>query len=374
MSMPETPPNGIVLIGPLPPPHGGVSTLVERLALAVPGVIRMIIDTGEGSSGAAGRREELSVDTRMLPKGLLLSWAAQWRHLRDVPPDAMVVVNVSHPQGVLRYLPAFARGLRTAVVLHHGTPFRRRGPMGATVEWLTRRIFRAAMDTVVCLNDAQARFVRNVYGVPDASIRFASSYVPVDLVLDHADRPVPPSNEIRVVASGEPRAYHHFDQLIDVWEAAGFGETAELTICLYGPKEAVLESALAAAAEATGGVRLLRDLDSWEFLDLLGTSDVYVRTSSVDAFGIAVADAVRLGLEVIATDVCERYPGCRLIPPEDWAALREALRAAIVSRRQAGHQGAPRLAGMPGSRTISLLDSLNIGYEDLVAAGDDEGR
>lgn len=372
MSAPGARTNSIVLVGPLPPPHGGVSTFIERLTLAVPEVVRMILDTGEGSPGPAGRRDESSVDVRTLPPSLLRSWAAQRRHLHDVGRDATVIVNVSHPQGVLRYLPAFRHDARTAVVLHHGTPLRRRGPAGGIVERLTRWVLVSRADVVVCLNEAQARFVRDAYGVPAASIRFASSYVPVDLVIDVTERLARPSDRLRVVASGEPRAYHHFDQLVDVWEAGGFGGVAELIVCLYGPEDAALEAALAAAAREAQGVCLRRDLDGWEFLDVLRASDVYVRTSSVDAFGIAVADAVRLGLEVVATDVCERYPGCRLIPPGDPAALENALRDAIRDRQSTA--APPVREDRPDAMEVSVLDALGIAYQDLTSGREDRTK
>lgn len=357
---------GIVVVGPLPPPHGGVSTFVERLGLAVPSIVRMILDTGVRSVTPKASRFDARVDVRLLPVRPVRRWRALRRHLRDVPPGTTVVVNVSHPQGVLRHLPAFLAGLPIAVVLHHGMPFGRRGPVGWVLELATRLVLRTGTDIVVCLNEAQARFVREAYGMPETSLRFASSYVPVNLVLEDIGEVRSGRDRPRVVASGEPRAYHHFDRLVEVWEAFGFGDEADLVICLYGPEDSALESELAAAAAGTEAVRLLRDLDGWEFLDLLRASDVYVRTSSVDAFGIAVADAVRLGLEVVATDVCVRYPGCRLIPPNDIPALAEALGNAIRARRSAEARPLPVTAG---ATEISFLDALEIDYRTAVTSG-----
>lgn len=362
----------IVLVGPLPPPYGGVSTFLERLTLAVPSIIYSVLDTG-GDTVDMKRQRELPVPTHRLPDGTVRLWLTLWSRLRELPPDVLIVLNVSHPQGLLRYLPVVMVGLKTAVVLHHGTPRRRSGMMGSVIDWLTGHMLRSAVDLVVCLNETQARFVRRTYDVAPPSIRFASSYVPVDMFLPDSSPSDGSEGAIRVIASGEPKEYHHFEELIEMWSAEGFGETAELTICLYGPVNRPLESALDAAARNSHGVTLRRDLDGWAFLSILQGSDIYVRASSVDAFGIAVADAIRLGLEVIATDVCDRYPGCRLVPAEDWDALRDALRAAIASRSRADDRRTRTPPGLPGAHTISLLDSLDIEYEELGASRDEKG-
>lgn len=366
-----SPPEDIVLVGPLPPPHGGVSTFLERLALTVPPVIRMILDTGAGAATSRQWRHELRVDVRPLPSGTVRLWRALRNELATLTQGTTVVMNVSHPQGVLRYLPAFVSDLPTVVVLHHGTPFRRPGPVGRIVELLTGYLLRSCIDTVVCLNQAQAQFIRDAYRVPNTSIRFASSYVPVDLVLDQADEVPPAPERTRVVASGEARAYHHFDQLIELWNSPEFSREAELVICLYGPENNALESVLRKAASEAEGVNLRRGLDSWAFLELLRASDVYVRASSVDAFGIAAADAIRLGLEVVATDVCERYPGCRLIPPEDPEALHDALRDAIRAGRLSGRRKAKTPWASSNRAEISFLDVLGIEYRHLLRCSKD---
>jgi len=48
--------------------------------------------------------------------------------------------------------------------------------------------------------------------------------------------------------------------------------------------------------------------------------------NSADSFGLAVAEAIDSGLNVIATNVCERYPGTYLIEVDDFVYLRKALR------------------------------------------------
>ncbi|WP_044734110.1 glycosyltransferase [Shewanella algae] len=60
-----------------------------------------------------------------------------------------------------------------------------------------------------------------------------------------------------------------------------------------------------------------QDLNEKDFIYLLSGQDLYIRNNSVDSFGIIVADAINLGVEVLASDVCERYPGALLFKYND---------------------------------------------------------
>ena len=56
-------------------------------------------------------------------------------------------------------------------------------------------------------------------------------------------------------------------------------------------------------------------------LAFIADSDVFVRSSSVDSFGLCVAEAIFLGKPAIATDVCRRVDGVRLYRAGDVDSL-----------------------------------------------------
>jgi glycosyltransferase involved in cell wall biosynthesis len=56
-------------------------------------------------------------------------------------------------------------------------------------------------------------------------------------------------------------------------------------------------------------------------LAFLAGSDLFIRSSSVDSFGLCVAEAVFLGKPAIATDVCRRVDGVYLYAPHDLRKL-----------------------------------------------------
>jgi hypothetical protein len=54
-----------------------------------------------------------------------------------------------------------------------------------------------------------------------------------------------------------------------------------------------------------------------EFLERILEHDIYVRMNTVDSMGIAVCDALHLGVRVIASDVCDRPKGTVLFSNGD---------------------------------------------------------
>jgi glycosyltransferase involved in cell wall biosynthesis len=70
-------------------------------------------------------------------------------------------------------------------------------------------------------------------------------------------------------------------------------------------------------------------------LAFLAEVDLFIRSSSVDSFGLCVAEAVFLGKPAIATDVCRRVAGVYLYAPHDLKKLETHV-VDIFERSRAG--------------------------------------
>jgi glycosyltransferase involved in cell wall biosynthesis len=70
-------------------------------------------------------------------------------------------------------------------------------------------------------------------------------------------------------------------------------------------------------------IEILEDLE--DTLTFLSGVDLLVRSSSVDSFGLCVAEALFLGKPVIATNVCRRADGAYLYAPHDLKKMQEYL-------------------------------------------------
>ena len=108
--------------------------------------------------------------------------------------------------------------------------------------------------------------------------------------------------------------------------------------------------------------------------DLLAAADILAVPSRWEGFGLAAAEGLAAGIAVVASDVhgLSEVVGDAglLVPPEDPAALRSALRtlaARPALRRSLGERGRARAAErFDLARMVARYEAL---YRELVAGG-----
>jgi glycosyltransferase involved in cell wall biosynthesis len=86
-------------------------------------------------------------------------------------------------------------------------------------------------------------------------------------------------------------------------------------------------------AAGEGGLRVTTEENVADPLVFLADCDLLVRSSSVDSFGLCVAEALFLGKPAIATDVCRRAEGALLYTPHDLDALEAHIRLSYQRHR-----------------------------------------
>jgi glycosyltransferase involved in cell wall biosynthesis len=70
-------------------------------------------------------------------------------------------------------------------------------------------------------------------------------------------------------------------------------------------------------------------LEPCEFYPLLLKSDVFVRPTCTDAYGVSIAEAIHFSIPAIASDVCERPQGTVLFKVRDQADFLEKVREVL---------------------------------------------
>jgi teichuronic acid biosynthesis glycosyltransferase TuaC len=127
-------------------------------------------------------------------------------------------------------------------------------------------------------------------------------------------------------------------RLIEAFAAAFAGEPAvRLRLIGDGPMRSELQR-LCAAQDVAGQVEFLGVLASPQVRDELAAADAFVLASDVETFGVAVIEALACGCPVLVTasggpEHLVNAGNGIVIPPQDPAALREAL---IRMRHDAG--------------------------------------
>ena len=129
------------------------------------------------------------------------------------------------------------------------------------------------------------------------------------------------------VVSGYPTSIYRHEQVLDSFERlwASGNHSIRLVLFLYGDDA---EGALQRISERVA--KLPFAVGHWRcsggvFLEALRHAKGYLRMNAVDSYGVAVAEAISLGLPVLATDVCERYPGATLVAVDDFNAMERFI-------------------------------------------------
>jgi glycogen(starch) synthase len=331
----------ILLLGPYPPPHGGVQTnlVAIREALLAGGVPCSVINLhrfrtakGEGVHHPVSALETLR---------LLIRLRYDVAHLHiggDVTPRLLALS-----------LACCLMPRKKAVLTLHsgGYPSSEAGRRASPRTW-GGFVFRR-FDRVIAVNEEiEALFLR--YGVPPGRLR---------LIYPHALPRGAPAAELP-----EPLARflcEHSPALITVGllepeydlelQIAALGEIrkahprAGLVLVGAGSLEDALREAIARQQWAEH-VLLCGDVPHGATLRAIAAADVFVRTTLYDGDSVAVREALHLGTPVVATDNGMRPEGARLFPARDLEALCRAILGALAAPRPeapAGDDGADNI-------------------------------
>ena len=129
-----------------------------------------------------------------------------------------------------------------------------------------------------------------------------------------------------ILISGFPTRIYRLRETLEVlnvlWDE---GYKFDVNVCLYGFDFDGIQLGLEEYMECLPFLSYYSHLSGEEFNSVLQKSSIYLRMNSVDSFGLVIAEAIDHGLKVIATDVCERYPGSYLLSVDDFIGLKKAL-------------------------------------------------
>ena len=311
----------IALVGPLPPPSGGMANQTLQLArlLREAGAVVELVRSNAPYRPAAIRHVRgLRALFRLLPY-LLALWRCAGRNdlLHVMANSGLAWYVFAVPAlaiGALRGTPAvlnYRGGAAESFLAHHGTRVR-------------QLVLRAAAALVVPSGFLQQVFARH---------GMAAEVVPniVDAVRFRPQAAVRTGRHVIVTRNLEdiydiPTALHAFARIHAVHA------DARLTIAGSGPRRAALE-ALARELGLQGSVRFSGRIDNDRIAELYRDADLLLNPTRVDNTPISLLEAMASGVPIVSTDVggvpflVEDGRHALLVPPGDPAAMaRAALR------------------------------------------------
>lgn len=328
------------------PQIGGVETHVRRLAqgCAEAGddvtVFTHQIDgspADERIGAVRVRRFPLTVDSRAYPLSLSL-----FRHMSAHAAE-FDIAHV-HSYHTLVGHAAVDKGVPLVFTPHyHGTGHTR---LRAFLHWLYRpagaRLFREA-DAVICVSDAERALV--IKDFPDVTSKVGVIPNGTDRKSHAQDSEQILPHEPLVVTVGRLERYKNVDLIIDAFQA--LPSPARLVVVGDGPDRPRLEQHAEASDSAWPVSFTGKILDS-ELDRLLAQANVVTSASDHEAFGLAVADGLAAGTQVVASSIPAHLELARLagtdasitlVDPRDAGKFADSLAAAL----RAGRVSAPDL-------------------------------
>lgn len=284
----------VIIVGGFPSPIGGVTSFLYRLVHAYPQFVLEFIDLYFSES------KEIPQNFRgkyqLLPskfRAFLYILFSQFRY-----KEKEYFFNFSTGNSLIFFL--FLPKIRNdwSLMLHHGY-------LESKLPNFILKFILNKFDRIYALNYRQADFFKkNFY---QGQLINEKSYVPAVLI-DIDEQEKEPLNNAKIngfkviIGSGAPTSIYQHHLLIELIEQH---PNTYLFLFLYGNGN--LKDKLINYKHPR--VKIFYNKKESIFNYYLANSNVYIRPTLEDSFGIACADAIEFGIKVIASDVCPRYQG-----------------------------------------------------------------
>jgi glycosyltransferase involved in cell wall biosynthesis len=302
------------IIGPLPPPIGGIAGHVESLSRRLRGVGHecRVYDYSNAGSGLTLGAPRLAWDLMRCVVEARESGTVTHVHLSAARRFVMIAP-------VLELIGAVGPLVAT---VHSGS-------FGANVLGLSKnsrvllsRAFRR-MSAVIAVSEAVQRTLVDELNVPQSLTSVCSPYLGGGV-----SRPVVQKAAASVCASGYGIPLYGWMDLVHALKRSSI-ERADLVF--YGTIDSEYLAEVTQAVSDDSRFRMHFSLPRADFVELLDETAVFVRPTLTDGDSVAVREALASGCSVVASDVVVRPPECILYASGDLESLGRAIAAALAA-------------------------------------------
>ena len=341
----------ILLVGPCPPPWGGISVHVA---------------TARRRLAAAGWRCRVA-DAALPPPSLLARIA---RHARK----GWAMHLHTHGHSARAWLSAWAcavaarRAPARLLTLHSGLLPEFVGAASSPVRALVRATL-ARFDRVIAVGPALGAALAPLAGAPER-LELLPAYLPAEAEsgaeLPATAEPWLAAPGPRLVATLSFRPEYGLDVLAAAIARLDRSFPGLSCLLLGGGPPAAIAGARAELARrgVAGRFVVAGEVEPAQCLALLARADLFVRPTLADGDSISVREALAAGVPVVATAVGTRPPGCRLVAPGDAEALAAAIAGVVAAAAAASTAAIPAVSPAAPAAPDALERLLRI-YGDV---------
>lgn len=281
----------IIIVGGIPEPIGGVTTFISRI-LCSDNRIKLLIDFYYSKN-------------KIVPdcyKGKYVNYKFKLSSLIyaffiSLNKNNIIHFNFSNVKSLIMFLMFPRINKKMILMLHHGNLY-------SDIPNFLLKYLLSKFNKVIAISEQQEKFYLQFIN-HSKIIRMSSYYPPTKPILNSSK--IDTNNLLFkkskiALCSGYPKELYHIDWCIEVFSKI---KDSVLIVCTYGDGDQI--SKIIELVKKSKNIIHYHNLDENDFNLLLSKSHYYIRPTSIDSFGIAVADANNFGLKVLASNVCKRY-------------------------------------------------------------------
>ncbi|HCH6133934.1 TPA: glycosyltransferase [Vibrio parahaemolyticus] len=313
--------NKIQIVGAIPDPIGGVSTFIYRLSymLSKTDINHSIIDLYPSD-------KKLKIPSRMYvaPRKFLFSRVSFLKRKISKSPDNIVFYNFSSIKSLFIFVFIKKHEEHWVLMLHNGDlHFSKK----MTILWkYIYRLIVKKIDKVLYISERQRDFYLKELKLDSDTLESVKSYIPASVVCEKEETELCKGLKNIILANGYIKSLYNFEFLIKL---ARKYQDYNIVIVTYGEAEPGYHDYIMNLCDGLDNIHFLEQVSPVAFVSLLSRSCLYARPNHIDSFGIAVADAISLGVPVVASNVCERTRGAIIFDPNDFDDFLVAFEKAL---------------------------------------------
>lgn len=328
--------HSVILIGGWPPPYGGNSTHIERLAyrLITDGHLVLIADPYTGMY-----LRPHHIENRSRRKNFVFTLTHRcrllWR-LACTSRRSIIHFHMSAGGSFYRFAPLFLSvtymAQKRVLTIHSGSWVCEFKALPPRARKRAIRILRAFAD-IICVNEEQLQVLRNLTSsrlhlIPAYLPAIVSSNTVVPADVQHLKSQV----DALLVTSGYGTPIYDYETVIHGAELAQakLGIRLGLVVATYATWDNSYWNPMAARLQQSSVPTVItRDLDPVTFLKVLSEARIYIRATRTDGDAVSIREAASVGVPVLASDAVHRPQGTALFSQGNANQLAETIQAAL---------------------------------------------
>lgn len=327
----------VVIVGGYPPPFGGITVHIQRLASLLSKNYDVKVLDFYGRSSVEDR-SRYGVELVRVKDSVLRNFTYAIHQLCS--GHGIVHLHVSAGSNLLRILCfGIAKVSKRLMLTIHSGSFAARVSAKSLFGRVVLRWVLRCFDRIVVVNPEQERALKSL-GVPAEKVVIIPAYLKASA--EHSSskanqiEQLCSRNDRMLISSGFGLPHYGYHVILQALSTALEDKKVALILALYNTYDRAYLSELSSLAAALPNVEyvVLEDSQPEEFNYLLAQCDTYIRATTIDGDSVAVREALQHGLNVLCSDCVARPPGTVLFSLASGSCLARTLVATSISQRQ----------------------------------------